>query len=154
VICRYLNYDNQIFGETLVILGISTFKNIKRIDMLEAFPLKFHPHLKEIREYMVKCDKTFVNLRRQHHVQYRDNAFYVTDRNYVEVFVDSRIIVDMSYFRKVNPNYARPAINKLARAGLSRSDFGFYFSDDNSDKVKSNDFDPTSLSEDDLIIYS
>jgi len=153
VVCRYLNYDG-LFGETSALLGISAFKGAKRIDKLEAFPLEFHPHPEEIKEYMVKCGETFVNLMGQHHVQYRGNAFYVAGGDYVEVPVDSRIMVDVSYFRKVDPNYARPAINELARAGRSRSDFDFHFPSDNSDKVKSNGFDPTSLSENDLMICS
>jgi hypothetical protein len=76
----------------------------------------------------------------------------VAGENYVEIPMDSRIMIDISYFRKVDPNYARPAINELARTGRSRSDF--IFPDDNSDKVKSNGFDPTSLSKDDLMICS
>ena len=40
----------------------------------------------------------------------------------VEVSVDSRIMVDVTYFRKVNPNYAGPQINELARS-CSSDDF-------------------------------
>jgi len=151
VTCRYLNYDGQVFGETPAALGILAFKGAKRIDKLEAFPLEFHPRQEEIREYMVKCGETFVNLRGQHHVQYRGNAFYVRDGSYVEVPVDSRIMVDVSYFRKVNPNYVRPAINELVRSSSSSSYHHFPVG---GDEVKSSGFDPTSLSGDDLMICS
>jgi hypothetical protein len=148
-----LNYDS-LFGEISILLGISAFKDIKRIDKLEAFSLKFHPHPEEIREYIIKYDETFVNFINQYHIQYRGNAFYVADENYVEIPVNNRIIIDISYFRKIDPNYARPAINELARADRSKSDFDFHFPSDNSDKIKNNNFNPTSLNEDDLIIYS
>lgn len=139
-----------MFGETPAVLGISAFKGAKRIDKLEAFPLEFHPQQEEIRECMVECGEAFVNLRGQHHVQYRGNAFYVTDGGYVEVPVDSRIMVDVSYFRKVNPNYARPAINELARSSSSSSYHHYPVND--GDQIKSNGFDPTLLSKDDLMI--
>lgn len=89
----------------------------------------------------------------QHHVQYRGNAFYIENRDYVQVPVDSRIMVDVSYFRKVNPNYIRPHINELARPSPSN---GFYvsFYDTESDEVKGNGLDPKTLSEDDLVICS
>jgi len=152
MVYRYLNFNGQVFGETLTTQGISAFKDIKRIDSLEAFPLKFYPRQKEIVEYIVKCGKIFVNLMGQYHVQYRGNAFYRTDGSYVEVPVDSRIMVDVFYFRKVNPNYVRPVINKLARSDLSRSHY--VFPNKEADQVKSNDFNSVSLSEDDLIICS
>jgi hypothetical protein len=111
VVCRYLNFNGHVFGETSTAMGIPAFKGVKRIDRPEAFPLEFLPRQKEIMKYMVKCGTTFVSLMGQHHVQYRGNAFYRTDGSYVEVPVDSRIIIDVSYFRKVNPNYVRPNVN-------------------------------------------
>jgi hypothetical protein len=57
-------------------------------------------------EYIVNCGKPFVNFVGQHYVPYRGDACYTTESSYVEVPVDSRITVDVSYyFRKVNPNY-------------------------------------------------
>jgi hypothetical protein len=76
----------------------------------------------------------------------------VRDGRYVKVPVDNRIMVDMSYFRKVNPNYIRPAINELVRSSLSSS--YHYYPIINSDEVKNSGFNPTLLSKDDLMICS
>ena len=62
VIYRYLNWD-RVFNETSTALGILIFKGIKRIDILEAFPLKYYPRQEEMKEYMMECGKRFVNLR-------------------------------------------------------------------------------------------
>ncbi len=61
-------------------------------------------------------------------------------------------MIDISYFRKVNPNYVKSVINKLTRFDSSRSHY--VFPDKDEDKVKSNNFNSASLSKDDLIICS
>ena len=106
--CRCLDFNGQVFGEVSTALGIRLFQGAKPIDMLEAYPLEFHRHPEEMREYFARCGRYFASLIGQHHVQYRGNAFYIEKGDYVEVPVDSRIMVDVAYFRKVNPNYARP----------------------------------------------
>ena len=73
------------------------------------------------------------------------------DGSYVEVPVNNRIMIDVSYFRKVNPNYVRSAINKLIRFSLSS--LYHYFSIVSGDEVKSSGFNLILLSKDDLITY-
>jgi hypothetical protein len=150
--CHYLDFNGQVFGEVSTALGISTFPGAKRIDRLEAFPLKFHRRHKEMREYFVRCGRQFVSLMGQHHVQYHGNAFYIQKGGYVEVPVDSRIMVDVAYFREVNPNYTRPQINELARQDLSSS--YILFSDADSDEVKSSGLDTKTMSEGELMVCS
>lgn len=106
-----------------------------------------------MREYFAKYGRQFASLMGQHYVQYRGNAFYIEKGDYVEVPVDSRVMVDVAYFRKVNPNYARPQVNELARP--SSSD-GIYilWSDTEADEVKSNGLDINTMSKDDLMICS
>ncbi|MCJ1280370.1 hypothetical protein MMC21_008197 [Puttea exsequens] len=89
----------------------------------------------------------------QHHVQYCGNAFYIEKGEYVEVPVDSRIMVDVAYFRKINPNYTRPHINELARPSSSNSIFNHFFATD-AEEAKANCLDKTAMSEDDLMICS
>jgi hypothetical protein len=74
----------------------------------------------------------------------------VTDGGYVKILMDNRIIVDISYFRKVNSNYVRPAINELIRSSLSS--LYYYYPVNNGDKIKSNSFDLILLNKDDLMI--
>lgn len=104
-------------------------------------------------EYLVRCGRQFVSLMGQHHVQYRGNAFYIEEGEYLEVPVDSRIMVDVAHFRKVNPNYARPRINELARPSSLNSIY-ILFTDTETEEVKSNGLDTTTMREDDLMICS
>ena len=136
--CRYLDFNGHVFGESSIALGIRTFQGAKRIDRLEAFPLEFHQQQNKMREHLLKCGRRFISLMGQHHVQYQGNAFFIEDGDYIQEPVDSRIMVDASYFRKVNPNYIRPHINELARP---RSSNGWFIFDTELDDVKSNDHD-------------
>jgi hypothetical protein len=139
-----------MFNETSTTLGISLFKNVKCIEKLKIFPFEFHPHQKKIIKYILKYNKTCVNLINQYHIQYGSNAFYRTDENYVKISINNRIIIDISYFRKINPNYARSVINELARSDSLNS--YHYFPNKNPDRIKNNSFNSISLNEDDLMI--
>ena len=151
--CRCLDYNGQVFGEVSTALGIGAFQGAKRIDRLEAYPLEFCRDLGEMMNYFARCGRQFASLMGQHHVQYRGNAFYIEKGDYVEVPVDSRIMVDVAYFRKVNPNYARPQVNELARTSSSNSIY-ILWSDTEADEVKSSGLDTKNISEDDLMICS
>jgi hypothetical protein len=61
----------------------------------------------------MKYGKKFIHLRDQYHIRYRGNIFYMANKRYVEIPINSRIIIDILYFRKINPNYIRSVINKL-----------------------------------------
>ncbi|KAL8698333.1 MAG: hypothetical protein Q9201_006630 [Fulgogasparrea decipioides] len=152
--CRLLDFNGQLFGEVSTALGIGKFPGAKQIDRLEAFPFEFHAHQQEMREYFVRCGRHFVSLMGQHHVQYRGNAFYIEKGEYVEVPVDSRIMVDVAYFRKINPNYTRPHINELARPTSSNNTYILFFSDTEAEGVKTKGLDTTTMSEGDLMICS
>ncbi|KAL8800740.1 MAG: hypothetical protein Q9182_004945 [Xanthomendoza sp. 2 TL-2023] len=152
--CRLLDSHGQVFGEVSTALGIGKFPGAKRIDRLEAFALEFHAHQQEMREYFVRCGRQFASLMGQHHVQYRGNAFYIEKGEYVEVPVDSRIMVDVAYFRKINPNYPRPHINELARPISSNNTYVLFFSDTEAEGVKTNGLDTTTMSEGNLMICS
>ena len=62
----------------------------------------------------------------EHHVYYCSNAVYLMDGEYIKVPVDSRVMVDVVYFRKLNPNYSTLRINKLARSSPSNSYIYFH----------------------------
>jgi hypothetical protein len=152
--CRLLDFNGEVFGEVSTALGIQKFQGAKRVDRLEAFPFEFHRHQKKMKEYLVRCGRQFVSLMGQHHVRYYGNAFYVEKGEYIEVPVNSRIIVDVAYFRKINPNYTRPHINELARPSSLNNDYTLFFSNSEAEEVKTNDLDTTNMSEGDLMICS
>lgn len=107
-----------------------------------------------MKKYFVRCDRQFVSLMSQHHVQYCDNVFYIEKSEYVKVFVNNRIIIDVIYFRKINSNYTRSHINELIKSSSSNNDYIFFFSDIEAEEIKINDFDTTIMSENDLMICS
>ena len=151
---RFLDFNGQLFGEVSTALGISKFNGAKRIDQLEAFPLEFHRSKNRMREHLVRCGRRFVSLMGEHHVQYRGNAYYIENGKFSEVPVDSRIMVDVSYFRKVNPNYMRPHINELAMPSPSTGYSITILLGDESDDVKSNGIDTNNMSDEELTVCS
>ena len=63
-------------------------------------------------------------------------------------------MVNMAYFRKINPNYMRPRVNELTRPSSLNSVYSLFFSGTKVERVKSNSLDKTSMSKDKLMIYS
>jgi len=63
----------------------------------------------------------------------------------IEVHVNSRIMVDAARFREVNPNYARPRIDGLAKQDTSSEGWLILGSDKQSNEVKSNGLDPEEM---------
>jgi hypothetical protein len=62
-------------------------------------------------------------------------------------------MIDVTYFRKNNPNYARPRINELARSGSLNGIF-IFSSDIEAEKVKHNGLNIKIMSNEDLMICS
>jgi hypothetical protein len=60
----------------------------------------------------------------------------------VKLFVNSRIMVDGSYFREANPNYAKASIDESNKKSSSSDDWDYFGDEDDSEKssdsVKSN----------------
>ena len=63
-------------------------------------------------------------------------------------------MVDVAYFRKISPNYTRPYINELARPSSSNISYIFLSSNTDTEEVKTNGLDTTTISEGDLMICS
>jgi hypothetical protein len=59
---RYLDFDGENFGHASTALGIFKFRGTKRVDKLEAFPLKYHPNEKEMRHQLTDCGEKFLKL--------------------------------------------------------------------------------------------
>ena len=112
---RYLDYDGQVFGETSINLAIVKFRRKKRISILNIFPLQYHLREKEVIAQLVECGRKFVSMLGAHHRYCRGKAFYIKNGEAVTVSVDSRVMLDAAFFRKINPNYTRPRPNELAK---------------------------------------
>ncbi len=109
--CHYLDSDGKIFGE------VSTWT--RRVSSLGVFPLSCHQKEMETRAYLDKCGRKFLSLMSFHHCQYQGMAFYIKKNRPVKLFVNSRITVDVAYFREANSKYARASIEESDKEGLS-----------------------------------
>lgn len=78
------------------------------------------------------------------------------DREAVTVSVNSRVMLDAAFFRKMNPNYTRPQPNELLRNETERNRYFEYYSESSSeespDRIKGNGVKSTNIEEKDLFI--
>jgi hypothetical protein len=111
--CSYLDFNGEDLGLFPIELKIAKFRGTKHINALEAFPLQYHAEATTFRADLLECGRKFMSLRGTHHRYCNGSAFYVRDGQQVEVRIDSRIMVDAAYFRKMNPNYFRPTVLDL-----------------------------------------
>ncbi len=154
--CRYLDFDGEVLGEVSIELHIPKFRGTKRINTLEAFPLQYHSNQSDVRTDLIKCGRKFISLMGSHHRHCRGKAFYIHEGYRVEFSVDSRIMVDAAFFRKINPNYSRPRITEAA--DMEPTDFSLLMFDESKSEpdhqVQSNGKGPADMKENDLLICS
>ena len=106
--CRYLDYDGQVFGEASMDIPIVKFRGKKRISTLKGYPLRYHPDEKRMKTQLVERGRKFISMLGAYHRHCRGTAFYIKDREVIRVSVNSRIMLDAAFFRKMNPSYPRP----------------------------------------------
>jgi hypothetical protein len=153
--CRYHDYDGEIFGEASIKLKIPKFHGTKRINLLEAFPLRYHIDRNEVRADLVQRGRKFLSLMGSHHCHFHGTAFYMKKGMPVQMSVNSRVVVDAGFFRKLNPNYSREPVTDPAV--LSANEDGWTLLDDEPsnpppDQLKSNGVTPAEIDEEDLLI--
>ncbi|ELR10095.1 hypothetical protein GMDG_04495 [Pseudogymnoascus destructans 20631-21] len=77
------------------------------------FLFQYHESEKSIRETLVESGRKFCfSLIGTQHRQYRGRAFQMKKKKPVEIFINSRIMIDAASFQEINPNYTRPSIFK------------------------------------------
>ncbi|KAH6667467.1 hypothetical protein B0J14DRAFT_444099, partial [Halenospora varia] len=91
-------------------LKIPKFRGTRRINTLEAFPLQYHADVKGVRADLFPYGQKFMPVMGSHHRYCRGKAFVMYGEQ-VEVAVDSRIMVDAAFFRKMNPGHSMPTID-------------------------------------------
>ncbi|KAF2258837.1 P-loop containing nucleoside triphosphate hydrolase protein [Lojkania enalia] len=128
--CRYFDFDGTDFGEASTEVKIHKFRGVRQIDNLPAFPLQYHANASEVEIDLLECGKKFIHLIGTHHCHCNRQAFIIHKGKEVGFPVDSRIIVDAAFFRKMNPSYARPK------------------------RARSTGLEPADVTEDDLLICS
>jgi hypothetical protein len=89
--CHYLDFGGKIFGQAATQIGIARFRGIKRIDLLEPFPLEYHPSKTEI---TTRLGRKFISLiGKHHHRHYQGVAFIMQHGQAIRIPVHSRIIL-------------------------------------------------------------
>lgn len=78
------------------------------------------------------------------------------EREAVKVSVDSRVMLDAAFFRKMNPNYTRPQPDELVKRKTDDNGFFEIFPEPTSertfDQIKDNGVEPTKIEEYDLLL--
>ncbi|XTI87880.1 P-loop containing nucleoside triphosphate hydrolase protein [Cenococcum geophilum] len=122
--CRYLNFNGTDFGEASTKVKIPKFRGVKA--------------------NLLECGKKFIRLIGTYHCYWKEIGFPV----------DSRIIVDAAFFRIINPNYARPKVDKEDDVGLIPLLNLLYPTQPLPKRVRSTGLEPNNLTKDNLLIYS
>ena len=149
---RYLDFDGKNFGHASTALGIFKFRGTKRIDKLEAFPLKYHPNEKEVRRQLTDCGKKFLTLGGSH-LRHYDGVAFIMERGKINrVSVSGRIMVDGQLFLETNPNYTKPRVDELRKS--DSFDGLFIFDMLTADKIKANALGPSEMTENNLLTCS
>ena len=150
---RQFDHNGKVFGEATVNIAIEKFRGAQRIDLLNAFPLQYHRDVSNVRSALIECGRKFVSLMgSSQHRQYHGQTFWKDDKGEIHnLFVDSRIIVDAAYFRRINPNYNRPRVEQSSWwEGLWESSA----LDGDKGDIKTLEVPPNELQVDDLLVCS
>lgn len=60
--CWYQDFDGKEFGNVPIELQIPKFRGVKKINLLEAFPLHYHSDLANIKAKLIQNGQKFVSL--------------------------------------------------------------------------------------------
>ncbi|RXW20918.1 hypothetical protein EST38_g4942 [Candolleomyces aberdarensis] len=95
-------------GRVQTVVYLPPFRGATPISSLDAYPLKFHPDEAGLREAILKRGKKWNSLMGVHHKEYDGLAALKCNNKVAKHNVRSRIMIDRSTFRRLNPNYNFP----------------------------------------------
>ncbi|OJD13523.1 hypothetical protein AJ78_06031 [Emergomyces pasteurianus Ep9510] len=103
--CRYLDYDEEVFGEVGIEFGIIKFRGYKPIHTLEAFPLHYHPDHERVHNDLIECGRTFREVTsgapgntgaQLWHCE--GSAFIMKNHKIIVVNIDGQVTIDAAFF--------------------------------------------------------
>jgi hypothetical protein len=148
---RYIDFDGKMFGEANIKRSIPKFRGTKRIDSLEAYPLRFHMQPEVIRKELIKRGRMFCSLRGVHHRQYDGIAFYVKEKGEIaSQHVKSRVMVDATFFQQMKPDYPAPRVHRSDGDVID----SFGAPDQSDGRVRYVDMDPEAMEDHELLVCS
>ncbi|KAF4988519.1 hypothetical protein FDECE_15006 [Fusarium decemcellulare] len=104
---KYFEFDGKRFGFGNMAVEIDEFQGARKITSLPCYPLNYHQNEEKVRTDLIERGKKFVTLSGVHYKSYQGIAFMKRKKNMVVKFniQPSRVMVDPTIFRRINPNY-------------------------------------------------
>ncbi|EMD36702.1 hypothetical protein CERSUDRAFT_136948 [Gelatoporia subvermispora B] len=110
----------QAFGRVQHRMLLFPFADTVKISTLETYPIQYHPAATELRETLLRRGRKWLALKGAHHMQYNAIATQSISNNTAGLVglgkkimrfeVNSRIMVDIGNFRRLNPTYSLPIV--------------------------------------------
>ncbi|CAJ2512490.1 Uu.00g055050.m01.CDS01 [Anthostomella pinea] len=108
---KYFDHDGKKFSYKTISHEIAQFSGPRKITSLGCYPLKLHKEEVQLRKYLIKRGKKFVELSSVtggRFVSHHGMAYLkLNDSSVLKINVNGRIMVDPAGHRRINPNYPR-----------------------------------------------
>lgn len=130
--------DGKTFGTRIWDIDIKKFTGTKKINALEAYPIKYHDNAAELQQSLVERGKKFVSLRGMHHKFHQGMGFMQKPRHFEKTSINSRVMIDRATFRRINPNYPFAYV-KAADVNLHSTEYVSEDDSEDSEGEKSSD---------------
>lgn len=105
---KYFEFDGKRFGYGNTSVEMEEFQGAKKITSLTCYPLQYHQNEEKLRRDLIERGKKFVSLSGVHYKSYQGIAFLKRKKGQVMKFniQPSRVMIDPTIFRRINPNYS------------------------------------------------
>lgn len=105
---KYFEFDGKRFGYGNTSVEMEEFQGAKKIASLTCYPLQYHQNEEKLRRDLIERGKKFVSLSGVHYKSYQGIAFMKRKKGQVMKFniQPSRVMIDPTIFRRINPNYS------------------------------------------------
>ncbi|CEI62804.1 hypothetical protein FVEN_g621 [Fusarium venenatum] len=105
---KYFEFDGKRFGYGNMAVEMEEFQGAKKITSLSCYPLQYHQKEEKLRRDLIERGKKFVSLSGVHYKSYQGIAFLKRKKGQVMKFniQPSRVMIDPTIFRRINPNYS------------------------------------------------
>ncbi|KAF5025924.1 hypothetical protein F66182_1959 [Fusarium sp. NRRL 66182] len=105
---KYFEFDGKRFGYGNMSVEMEEFQGAKKITSLPCYPLQYHQNEEKLRRDLIERGKKFVSLSGVHYKSYHGIAFMKRKKGMVMKFniQPSRVMIDPTIFRRINPNYS------------------------------------------------
>ncbi|RSL54743.1 hypothetical protein CEP53_007347 [Fusarium sp. AF-6] len=137
---KYVEFDGKRFGYGNMAVDVDEFQGARRITSLPCYPIRFHQNESKLRADLIERGKKFVKLSGVHYKSYQGIAFMKRKKNMIIKFniQASRVMIDPSTFRRINPNYSVSSVKPkdpdiLSDGSDSESESGCCCEDSDSD---------------------